>query len=168
MAGRKYATTIPFRPTGLADILQGFRLFARSMDAMSPSLAEAARRLLRTEGTHLIVPKSLENEANELSLEISDGIPKLIREPHVSVGRDGEVIVTNLCRIGGEEPEVEICWIPATSENLDQIWGYWIAQIRDLMVAGYPGCTGCGGPGSEGDWDELASRARMRVNAGVT
>ena len=138
------------------------------MDAMSPSLAEAARRLLRTEGTHLIVPQSLENEANELSLEISDGIPKLIREPHVSVGRDGEVIVTNLCRIGGEEPEVEICWIPATTENLDQIWGYWIAQIRDLMVAGYPGCTGCGGPGSEGDWDELASRARMRVNAGVT
>ena len=135
---------------------------------MSPSLAEAARRLLRTEGTHLIVPQSLENEANELSLEISDGIPKLIREPHVSVGRDNQVIVTNLCRIGGEEPEVEICWIPSTSENLDQIWGYWIAQIRDLMAAGYPGCTGCGGPGSEGDWDELASRARMRVNAGVT
>ena len=138
------------------------------MDAMPPSLAEAARRLLRTEGTHLIVPQSLENEANELSLEISDGIPKLIREPHVSVGQDGEVIVMNLCRIGGEEPEVEICWIPAASENLDQIWGNWIAQIRDLMVAGYPGCTGCGGPGSEGDWDELASRARMRANAGVT
>ena len=60
------------------------------MDAMSPSLAEAARRLLRTEGTHLIVPQSLENEANELSLEISDGIPKLIREPHaVSVGGTG-------------------------------------------------------------------------------
>ena len=89
------------------------------MDAMSPSLAEAARRLLRTEGTELIVPQTLENAANELSLIISDGIPKLIREPHVSVGQYGEVIVTNLCKIGGEEPESEICWIPTTSENLD-------------------------------------------------
>ncbi len=135
---------------------------------MSPSLAEAARRLLRTEGTKLIVPQNLENKANELSLEISDGIPKLIREPLVSVGQDGEINVTNLCRIGGEEPESEICWIPTPPENLDQIWGFWIIQIRDLMAAGYPGCTGCGGPGSEGDWDELASRARMRANAGVT
>ena len=45
------------------------------MDAMSPSIAEAARRLLRTEDTTLLVPHRLLNAANELSLEISDGIP---------------------------------------------------------------------------------------------
>ena len=141
MAGRIYATTIPFRPTGLADILQGFRLFARSMDAMSPSLAEAARRLLRTEATTLIVPKVLENAANELSLEISDGIPKLIREPLVTTGLASQIVVANLCQIGGEEPGSEICWVPVPPESLDEIWMIWVTQIRDLMAAGYPGCT---------------------------
>ncbi len=131
---------------------------------MAPSIAEAARRLLRTEGTKLIVPQELENAANELSLAISDGIPKLIREPEVSVGPDDQIIVTNLCQLGGDEPGAEICWVPFTSKSLQEMWSIWTTQIRDLMTAGYPGCSGCGGPGSEGEWEEMASRARMRVN----
>ena len=133
------------------------------MDAMSPSIAEAARRLLRTEDTTLLVPHALLDAANELSLEISDGIPKLIREPKVTVGHEHQITVANLCQIGGDEPGLEICWIPTPPESLEKMWAVWTAQIRDLMVAGYPGCTGCGGPGSEGDWEEMASRARMRV-----
>ena len=133
------------------------------MDAMSPSIAEAARRLLRTEDTTLFVPHALLAAANELSLEISDGIPKLIREPKVTVGPEHQISVANLCQIGGDEPGLEICWIPTPPESLEKMWAVWTAQIRDLMVAGYPGCTGCGGPGSEGDWKEMASRARMRV-----
>ena len=74
------------------------------MDAMSPSIAEAARRLLRTEDTTLCVPHALLDAANELSLEISDGIPKLIREPKVTVGSEHQITVANLCQIGGDEP----------------------------------------------------------------
>ena len=66
------------------------------MDAMTPCIAEAARRLLRTESTSLIVPEVLMNEALELSLSISDGIPKLIREPTVSVGSENHILVEGL------------------------------------------------------------------------
>ena len=144
-------------------MLQGFRPFGGTMDAMGPCLAEAARRLLRTEDTTLIVPKHLMDEALELSLAISDGIPKLIREPTVSSGADDSIRVEGSSQLGGEEPSLSVCWVPTHPENLDLIWSRWVQQIRDLMVAGYPGCVGCGGPGSEGVWDETASRARTRV-----
>ena len=134
------------------------------MDAMTPCIAEAARRLLRTEDTSLIVPEALLNEAIELSLSISDGIPKLIREPTVSMGSENQIEVGGLSQLGGEEPPLSICWVPTTTFDLETIWSRWTQQIRDLMVAGYPGCVGCGGPGSEGKWDETASRARTRVN----
>ena len=134
------------------------------MDAKTPCIAEAARRLLRTEGTSLIVPKALFDEALQLSLAISDGIPSLIREPSVSIGPADRVEVEGLSLIGGDEPHSSICWIPTSPETLHSMWQRWIVQIHDLMTAGYPGCVGCGGPGSEGTWDETASRARTRVN----
>ena len=134
------------------------------MDAMTPCIAEAARRLLRTEDTSLIVPEELMNEALELSLSISDGIPKLIREPTVSVGSENQILVEGLSQLGGNEPPLSICWVPTDSSDLESMWVRWTQQIRDLMAAGYPGCVGCGGPGSEGKWDETASRARTRVN----
>ena len=131
---------------------------------MTPCIAEAARRLLRTEDTSLIVPEALLNEAIELSLSISDGIPKMIREPPVSRGSENQIEVGGLSQLGGEEPPLSICWVPTTTFDLETIWSRWTLQIRDLMAAGYPGCVGCGGPGSEGRWDETASRARTRVN----
>ena len=133
------------------------------MDAMSPSIAEAARRLLRTEDTTLFVPHALLAAANELSLEISDGIPKLIREPTVTIGGNSSVEISGLAYFGSVEPDVTICWVPTSQLSIEKVWQKWVAQIHDLMSAGYPGCVGCGGPGSEGVWDELASRARTRV-----
>ena len=138
------------------------------MDAMTPCIAEAARRLLRTEGTSLIVPEALMNEALELSLSISDSIPKLIREPTVAMGSDNQIVVEGLSQLGGDEPPLSICWVSTDSSDLESMWVRWTHQIRDLMVAGYPGCVGCGGPVSEGIWDETASRARTRVTRGVT
>ena len=134
------------------------------MDGMSLCIAEAARRLLRSEDTSLVVPASLFDAASKLSLDISDGIPKMIREPKVTIGQDDLVIITGLVQIGGDEPNASICWIPNPEKSLQNLWEKWVVQIHDLMVAGYPGCVGCGGPGSEGVWDELASRARTRVN----
>ena len=134
------------------------------MDAKTPCIAEAARRLLRTEGTSLIVPENMFEEALQLSLAISDGIPSLIREPVVSIGVLNQIEVDGLFLIGGEEPNSTVCWIPTTPETFQSVWDRWVAQIHDLMTAGYPGCVGCGGPGSEGIWDETASRARTRAN----
>ena len=134
------------------------------MDAMSLCIAEAARRLLRTEGTSLVVPNSLFDAALKLSLDISDGIPKMIREPSVTMGSEMQIEIVGLAQIGGAEPNQSICWIPGPRNILQNLWADWVTQIHDLMTAGYPGCVGCGGPGSEGVWDELASRARTRVN----
>ena len=134
------------------------------MDAMGLCIAEAARRLLRTEGTSLLVPEFFFDEALELSLAISDGIPKMIREPSVSLGAENQIEIVGLVQIGGAEPNPSICWIPTPQNTLQNLWTDWVTQIHDLMAAGYPGCVGCGGPGSEGVWDELASRARPRVN----
>jgi hypothetical protein len=110
------------------------------------------------------VPDSLFEAALKLSLDISDGIPKIIREPSVSVSSENQIEIVGLAQIGGAEPNHTICWVPSTQNTLQNLWGNWVAQIHDLMTAGYPGCVGCGGPGSEGVWDELASRARTRVN----
>ncbi len=134
------------------------------MDAMSLCIAEAARRLLRTEGTTLLVPEFVFHEALKLSLAISDGIPKMIREPSVSLGSENQIEIVGLAQIGGAEPNPSICWIPTPPNGLQNRWEDWVTQKHDLMTAGYPGCVGCGGPGSEGVWDEMASRARTRVN----
>ncbi|MEC8926963.1 MAG: hypothetical protein VYB17_01730, partial [Candidatus Thermoplasmatota archaeon] len=114
------------------------------MDAKTPCIAEAARRLLRTEDTSLFVPENLLDEAQQLSLAISDGLPSLIREPTVAIGPSDQIHVDGLFLIGGEEPNPTVCWIPSTSETLRSVWERWIAQIHDLISAGYPGCVGCG------------------------
>lgn len=134
------------------------------MDGKAPCIAEAARRLLRSENTILSVPPDLLVEAQALSLAISDGIPKMIREPTVVEGGPA-IVIEGLAQLAGEAPGIEICWVPGSSEEL---WARWTRQVSDLIAAGYPGCVGCGGPGSEGPWDEVASRARAGANAGGT
>ena len=37
-------------------------------------------------------------------------------------------------------------------------WAAISAVASDLSDAGYPGCLGCGGPHTEGEWDETSSR----------
>ena len=138
------------------------------MDEKTPCIAEAARRLLRTEGSTLEVTPSLSNSANELALHISDSLPSLLREPDVSSEVDWTFVCIKMdgaliARIGGYEPSLDACWIPDTGEGVENLWARFIQNVSDLLIAGYPGCVGWGGPGSEGTWDETASRARTRV-----
>ena len=51
------------------------------------------------------------DEALELSLAISDGIPKLIREPTVALGTDDSIQVEGISQLGGEEPSLSVCWV---------------------------------------------------------
>jgi hypothetical protein len=136
------------------------------MDEKSASFAEAARRLLRTEGCVLEVPSDYASEASVLALLISDSLPSMIREPqvvsdagwhYVCIKSGGEL----LARLAGPEPTADACWVPDTGEGENAIWLRWQHDLRDLLAAGYPGCVGCGGPGSEGEWDEIAARKHM-------
>ena len=63
--------------------------------------------------------------------------------------------MVGLAQIGGIKPEIEICGVP------DSNFSDFEEQVLDLLEAGYPGCIGCGGPGSEGEWNEAIRRAEI-------
>ena len=48
---------------------------------------------------------------------------------------------------------MDICWVPTP------ILVSLKEQVLDLLAAGYPGCIGCGGPGSEEEWNESLRRS---------
>ncbi len=123
-------------------------------DVRWPSLREAARRFLREDGCTLSVPEIYEKEAWNLVQKISDFVPSKIDLPTVVIG---DLSVVGLAKIGGEKPGLEICWVPNSG------WKEFEEQVLDLLSAGYPGCVGCGGPGSEGDWDESFRRAEIEA-----
>lgn len=121
-------------------------------DPQWPSLREAARRFLKEEGCELSVPKEYSKQAWGLVQSISDNIPSRLSLPHVV---EGEIMVKGLFQLGGEEPSVEVCWVPDCS------WDDFCEQVMDLLVAGYPGCVGCAGPGAEGEWNEAVRRRQF-------
>lgn len=114
-------------------------------DPRWPSLRESARRFLRIDGCTISVPSGLINDAWEIVQKISDYVPSKVDLPNVI---EGELRVLGHAQIGGEEPELDICWVP------DSNWKDFSEQVLDLLEAGYPGCIGCGGVGAEGEWNE--------------
>ena len=123
-------------------------------DVRWPSLREAARRFLREDGCTLSVPQEYEGRAWDLVQKISDKVPAKLDLPEVIIG---ELRVVGLAQIGGIMPEIEVCWVP------DSNYSDFEEQVLDLLEAGYPGCIGCGGPGSEGEWNESLRRAEIEA-----
>ena len=123
-------------------------------DIRWPSLREAARRFLREDGCTLSVPQEYEKRAWALVQKISDNVPSKLDLPDVTIG---ELRVVGLAQIGGMKPGMEICWVP------DSNFSDFEEQVLDLLEAGYPGCIGCGGPGSEGEWNEPLRRAEIEA-----
>tara|TARA_Y100001970_G_scaffold273877_1_gene372686 strand:+ start:1752 stop:2138 length:387 start_codon:yes stop_codon:yes gene_type:complete len=123
---------------------------------------EAARRLLRSTGGILHVPDSCLDSARILILEISDEIPSMVMEPKVNpLGPEGDIFYECDGRIefyfGVVAPEIETCWVKP-SDRIEDMWEGFSGVAIHLARAGYPGCLGCGGPGSEEIWDEKSSR----------
>ena len=123
-------------------------------DVRWPSLREAARRFLREDGCTLSVPQEYESRAWDLVQKISDKVPAKLDLPEVIIG---ELCVVGLAQIGGIKPEIEVCWVPESN------FSDFEEQVLDLLEAGYPGCIGCGGPGSEGEWNEVLRRAEIEA-----
>ena len=119
-------------------------------DPRWPSLREAARRFLKAEGCKLSVPRIHTAKAWSLIQAISDQIPARLELPTVI---EGEIEVQGLFRLGGDEPSLEICWVPECE------WNDFNEQVLELLEAGYPGCVGCAGPGAEGEWNEANRRS---------
>jgi|TARA_B100001996_G_scaffold132527_1_gene100850 hypothetical protein len=124
---------------------------------------EAARRFLRSDGGSLIVPKQLLDSANKLVLNISDELPSMVNEPTIETSDSNYEIIFNSedgldFSIANVEPGIGVCWIKSNNADVEKIWNQLLEIIDGLARAGYPGCVGCGGPGSEEIWDEVRAR----------
>ena len=131
------------------------------MASYADSLREAARRLLRSEGGILYLNRNILDAAIELMLKISDIVPSKISFPELAYVESHEILLEclgNNFYIGEEEKSEEYCWVKSHKSNTGDSWGDFSAMVLELAMAGYPGCIGCGGPGSEEIWDESRSR----------
>ena len=131
------------------------------MASYADSLREAARRLLRSEGGILYLNRNISDAAIELMLKISDKVPSKISFPKLAYIESHEILlecIGNNFYIGEEEKSEEYCWVKSHKSNTGDSWGDFSAMVLELAMAGYPGCIGCGGPGSEEIWDESRSR----------
>ncbi|MAE38482.1 MAG: hypothetical protein CL969_02460, partial [Euryarchaeota archaeon] len=63
-----------------------------------------------------------------------------------------------LASVGGDEPDIAVCWIPILEEEFENVWDDFRQIISDLLIAGYPGCIDCAGPAATEPWDEQSRR----------
>ena len=131
------------------------------MGSYVDSLREAARRLLRSEGGILYLNRSIKDDAIKMMLKISDIVPSKISFPELSYIESQEILLEcsgNNFYIGEEEKSEEYCWVKSHKSETGESWDDFRNMVLELAIAGYPGCIGCGGPGSEEIWDEANSR----------
>ena len=137
---------------------------------MSPSaydlcLWEISRRALRSEKLMFSFDKKTKINIQKLSNIISDSAPSIIIEMNKDGdGKNNHIEIFNLEKIIGiiglEEPKnIDCLWIPT---EINSFWEDFERKISYLVDAGYPGCIGCGGPGSEEEWDENKYRIQFR------
>ena len=131
---------------------------------MWPAVREAARRILRDEGLALHLPVEFENQADELLLAMADAQPSKLKFPKIIThaldsvdvyGPEDSSLGRHSIRLGASEPGPTTCWIPL---EVTIAWRLVLSACHELLLAGYPGCVGCGGPNSEDPWDEPQSR----------
>ena len=125
------------------------------------SLREAARRFLRSEGGILYLNRNISEVAIELILKISDNVPSKIAFPELAYIESHEILLEcpgNNFYIGEEEKSEEYCWVKSHKSVTGDSWADFSKMVLELALAGYRGCIGCGGPGSEEIWDESKSR----------
>lgn len=136
-------------------------------DERWPAVREAARRILRTTSVRLAVIGQHLSDAHGLVAAIAEANPAQLRLPEV-VESDTNLIVD------AETGQTLVTW--SKTPNLDpvlfQLTGPRGVTVDDvfsmaygLVEAGYPGCLGCGGPGLEAPWDELAWRTRQNTTS---
>lgn len=134
------------------------------MEENSPlwmALREAGRRVLSFGDISIEIPVQNHERWHRLILNMSDALPQRITFPSVVTGKhltvkdtESRVILTNK-----ETPSsLETLWLPLTTEvvlpALEQM-------CSELLLAGYPGCEGCGYRENEDEWDEEMSRKNL-------
>ncbi|MDA8623138.1 hypothetical protein N9L38_02595 [Candidatus Poseidoniales archaeon] len=134
------------------------------MEENSPlwlALREAGRRVLSLGEISIEIPIKHHDRWHRLILNMSDALPQRITFPHISTGENlvvkdtnGRMILTN------QEPpsSMETLWLPLKTDiGLPAVE----QMCSELLLAGYPGCEGCGFRENEDEWDEEMSRNNL-------
>ena len=134
------------------------------MEENSPlwlALREAGRRVLSLGEISIEIPIKHHDRWHRLILNMSDALPQRITFPHISTGENlvvkdtnGRMILTNQ-----EAPSsMETLWLPLKT---DIVLPAVEQMCSELLLAGYPGCEGCGFRENEDEWDEKMSRNNL-------
>jgi len=125
------------------------------------AIREASRRVLIEENLVIHVPKDDVETWQRLILNMADSMPQrlhfpIIKEGFFSVSKNaGSLFV-----LDSDEPESkEHLWLPYPASTL---MTDLIQMCSELLLAGYPGCSGCGYRDEEEKWDETAHRNRLK------
>ena len=125
------------------------------------AVREASRRILVEENLILFVPKENLEVWQRLILNIADSMPQRLQFPEVAEGPFS--VIKNdeeLFDFQSFEPNHEsVLWLPY---EVSELMGDLIQMCSELLLAGYPGCSGCGYQDEEKEWDELAHRIRLK------
>jgi len=136
----------------------------RITDPRWPAVREFARILLRTEALVVHGPTWLGAKIHALSVKLGDVQPSRTVFPAFEEEDEDKISLmlggTNqpLAQCSTDEPSLETVWLPMETNTG---WTTISAVLEDLLDAGYPGCLGCGGSNTEGEWDETNSRKAM-------
>ena len=121
---------------------------------------EAARRILVETDLNISVPSSSIDQWHRLILNMGDAMPQRLTFPMILEGpfsvkkEDALLFDLNL-----DKPvDIAPLWLPFESSKLMQDL---LQMCSELLLAGYPGCSGCGYRDEEQVWDEIAHRKRV-------
>ena len=135
------------------------------MEENSPlwfALREAGRRILSLGEILIEIPQQFHERWNRLILNMSDALPQRITFPSLLIGEylivkdlENQIILTNQ----EVSESYETLWLPMQT-NL--VLPMLEQMCSELLLAGYPGCEGCGFRENEDVWDEKLSRNNLR------
>jgi len=134
------------------------------MEENSPlwlALREGGRRVLSLGELSIAIPIEYHERWNRLILNMSDALPQRITFPYVTEGDhitikdvNEQIILTN----HNTTQSIKTLWLPPST---DVIIPLLEQMCSELLLAGYPGCEGCGFRKNEDKWDEKLSRKNL-------
>ena len=109
----------------------------------------------------LNVPQTHVASWHRLILNMADSMPQRLEFPEISTGpfsvvRNGKNLFDFQLDVPSDETAL---WLPF---DVQELMTDFIQMSSELLLAGYPGCTGCGYRDDEEKWDESTHRKRIK------
>ena len=125
------------------------------------AVREASRRILVEENLVIQVPRDDVEIWHRMMLNMADSMTQRLEFPIIQEGAFSVSKNDNpLFIIHPDEPmNKDQLWLPFQTTRLVSDL---IQMCSELLLAGYPGCSGCGYRDEEVEWDEIAHRNRLK------